>query len=82
MNSGTTDSHVRLQSSSTQSTEVNYAVDNHEISDIVTLSMERFEKEAKLLAMVEDLPGIVRVHDFFKENRTCYMVLEDLEGVT
>lgn len=43
---------------------------------------EKFINEAKILAKCIDLPEIVTVKDFFKENHTAYIVMEFLEGQT
>ena len=40
-----------------------------------------FMKEAKNLASVKDIPGVVEVQAFFEENNTGYMVMEYLEGM-
>ena len=42
----------------------------------------KFEQEAKTLAKLTNMQGIVRVYDFFRENNTSYMVLEYLSGMT
>ncbi len=43
---------------------------------------EKFINEAKILAKCIDLPEIVTVKDFFKENHTAYIVMEFLDGQT
>lgn len=43
---------------------------------------EKFINEAKILAKCIDLPEIVTVKDFFKENHTAYIVMEYLDGQT
>ena len=38
--------------------------------------------EAQSLAKLDDIPGIVRVLDYFQENNTAYVIMEFVEGVT
>ena len=38
--------------------------------------------EAQSLARLDDIPNIVRVLDYFKENNTAYIIMEFVEGVT
>ena len=45
-------------------------------------SKEKFEREAKILAHLNNMPGIVQVHDFFQENGTAYIAMEYLGGKT
>ncbi|MGN0321741.1 MAG: serine/threonine protein kinase [Oliverpabstia sp.] len=42
--------------------------------------VEKFMNEAKRLARLSHLPGIVMVRDFFQENRTAYIVMEYMDG--
>lgn len=44
--------------------------------------LKRFIDEAKTLAKVKNLPGIVSVRDFFSSNGTAYIVMEYLDGVS
>ena len=45
-------------------------------------SQTKFEKEARTLAHLEHLEGIVSVYDYFHENSTSYIVMEYLDGQT
>ena len=44
------------------------------------MSKERFLREAKALAMLRDVPEVVRIHGFFEENGTAYIVMEYVRG--
>lgn len=66
---------------------------NHQVSNEVTLTqngeqydfeseMQRFLKEARMLAKFSGEPGVVGVRDFFRENNTAYIVMEYLDGIT
>ena len=44
--------------------------------------LSKFLNEAQALARLDDIPGIVRVRDYFPENGTAYIVMEFVEGVT
>lgn len=41
-----------------------------------------FLKEARKMAKIDSLPGIVRVRDTFTENQTAYIVMDFIEGET
>ena len=45
-------------------------------------NMEKFLQEARALARFIDHPNIVSVTDFFQANRTAYLVMHYIEGVT
>ncbi len=50
--------------------------------DLIRVTRAKFEDEAKTLAKLEKLPGIVYVIEYFMENDTSYIVLEYLDGTT
>lgn len=43
---------------------------------------EKFLQEARTLAQFNNVAGVMRVQDFFRENGTAYIVMEYLEGIT
>lgn len=50
--------------------------------EIFDLEKKSFLEEARILAKLGDLPGVVRVFDYFEDNNTCYEIMEYLEGRT
>ena len=44
--------------------------------------LERFLKEARKMAKLDSIPAVVRVWDAFGENRTAYIVMDFVEGIT
>ena len=54
---------------------VNQGMENHYCN-----GLERFLDEARTLAQLSGISGVVRVTDFFEENGTAYLVMEYLEG--
>nr|WP_051527175.1 Stk1 family PASTA domain-containing Ser/Thr kinase [[Eubacterium] cellulosolvens] len=44
--------------------------------------MKKFLKEGTKLAQLTDIDGIVHMYDCFEENKTAYIVMEYLEGMT
>ena len=44
--------------------------------------MELFLKEARKMARLEDIPGVVKVREVFLENETAYIVMDFVEGQT
>lgn len=49
--------------------------------DFFYYNRERFVKEAKILAKLRTVPGVVRVQNLFEENNTAYIVMEYIQGV-
>lgn len=43
---------------------------------------ESFLKEARKMAKIDSIPGIVRVRDTFYENQTAYIAMDYIEGIT
>ena len=48
--------------------------------DFIEKGKTRFLQEAKVLAQLHRISGVVEVRDFFEENGTAYIVMEYLEG--
>ena len=42
---------------------------------------ERFLREARALARLSNVPGIVGIYNFFPENNTAYIIMEYVEGI-
>ncbi|MCC8082333.1 MAG: serine/threonine protein kinase [Lachnospiraceae bacterium] len=51
-------------------------------ADEHTKGIERFVKEARKMAKLDEVPSIVRVWDVFEDNDTAYIVMDFVEGVT
>lgn len=66
----------------TVSSDVTVSNLSHSQEKVYEVNRIKFEQEAKTLARLTNMPGIVRVYDFFRENNTSYMVLEYLSGMT
>ena len=47
---------------------------------LVVRFKEKFIKEAQMIAELEDVPHIIRIHDIFQENGTAYYVMQFIEG--
>jgi len=48
---------------------------------LFALGLERFRREAQVLAQFKNIPGIVNVNECFDENGTAYIVMEYVHGV-
>lgn len=44
--------------------------------------MEKFLEEAKVLAKLQNMPNVVSVQNYFKENNTAYFVMEYVDGMS
>ena len=66
----------------TTSTRVSVSAGSAAQEQVYRANRERFAREAKTLARLESLPGIVRVYNYFEENGTAYIVMEYLAGQT
>ena len=65
-----------------ESLEVSVSNNSRTPEKVVEINRVKFEEEAKTLAQLEQMKGIVGVFEFFNENRTSYIVLEYLDGET
>lgn len=50
------------------------------LRDLVENFREKFVKEARLIASLDNAPHMVRIHDIFEENDTAYYVMQFVEG--
>lgn len=57
-------------------------VTNPQNGEFISSGLEKFLREARVLAEFHDADGIVDVRDFFRENNTAYIVMEYLDGIT
>ena len=51
------------------------------VADLFAHNRDRFLREARILARLSHVPGIVRVQNLFAENNTAYIVMEYVEGI-
>ena len=49
--------------------------------EVFRQNKDRFLREARILARLQNVPGIVRIHSLFSENNTAYIVMEYVEGI-
>ena len=65
-----------------KSDQITVSWENETQKKLYEINKEKFEKEAKTLGALSDLPGIVQVRDFFNELGTSYIAMEYLPGDT
>ena len=65
-----------------KSLKVSVIIDNPAQKQVYQSTYDKFIQEARILARMEQLPGIVSAYDVFNENGTSYIVMEYLEGIT
>ncbi len=51
-------------------------------ADTVNQSCDNFLKEARKMAKIKDISGIVRVLETFNENNTAYIIMDYVDGIT
>ncbi|MBS6954611.1 MAG: DUF5050 domain-containing protein [Enterocloster asparagiformis] len=66
---------------STRSNQIQWGFSNTEYRSWQE-GVERFLSEARKMAKLDEVPGIVRVRDSFQENQTAYIVMDFAEGIT
>ncbi|MBQ9617598.1 MAG: serine/threonine protein kinase, partial [Oscillibacter sp.] len=45
-------------------------------------ALENFVKEARKMAKIDQIPGVVRVREYFYDNKTAYIVMDYVDGET
>src|SRR5262249_34264025 len=55
---------------------------SQELAEDFRWGLDRFLDEARTLAKLDRVPGVVRVHDYLEANGTAYMVTELVKGQT
>ena len=71
----------QLSRDQSKSNEVHWNT-THEQSGQWLSGCESFLKEARKMAKISTVPGVVRVRETFNENNTAYIVMDFAEGVT
>ena len=71
----------QLSRDQSKSNEVHWNT-THEQSGQWQSGCESFLKEARKMAKISTVPGVVRVRETFNENNTAYIVMDFAEGVT
>ena len=56
------------------------AIGNGDMEKLFYHNRDRFLREARILARLSNVPGIVRVHNLFGENNTAYIIMEYVAG--
>jgi Leucine-rich repeat (LRR) protein len=70
--------HVSRHTESTAEVALTYGSQEAQFEE----GKQKFLSEARILARLDNAPGIVHVRDFFQENNTAYIVMEHLNGIT
>ena len=50
-------------------------------ADLYAQNLDRFLREARILAKLQNVPGIVRVQNLFADNNTAYIIMEYVDGI-
>lgn len=63
------------------SDQVTVTVSDESLQDRFRKGRKQFLEEARSVAALQDIPGVVKISSFFEENGTGYIVMEYLEGM-
>ena len=63
------------------SVTLNVTCNGEQAESLFAYNRERFLREAKILAKLQNIPGIVKVQNLFTENNTAYIVMEYVKGI-
>lgn len=58
------------------------SVDGSQRRRFYEIGLQNFEKEAKNLLLFQNLDGIVKVENYFRENETAYIAMEYVKGIS